>query len=400
MLLISYDGFYLSNYRFRLLKIKNYRATTDLVEQLPLGSEFKSNDFVLPSLKDIKYRINQIVDPSKIIAIKIRQIVLSTEEIALQSKRLITSDQITFEKLATDVSLCLESKRHGGETGWIILQTDKSIYTEMLPADIVNAAIYMNKGDINIVKSSNYYHVIQVLDIETRLEPSFLKRRKDSYQSLKGYNNKANEGKTNSYYMETMGCQMNVADSERMEAQLINLGYSATNDSSKANVIVLNTCSVRDHAEQKVYSYLGPFAQRKRNGEDISLIIAGCVAQQEGEVLARRFPELDIIMGPQYANRLGDLMEAVTAGGEQIIATEPIYQMEDTIPSNRQNDITAFINVIYGCNERCSFCVVPTTRGVEQSRTKQAIIKEIEELVSQGYLEVTLLGQNVDSWGR
>lgn len=131
----------------------------------------------------------------------------------------------------------------------------------------------------------------------------------------------------------------------------------------------------------------------------MSIIVAGCVAQQEGEVLARRFPEIDIIMGPQYANRLSELIESMT-WGNQVVATEPIYQMEDSLKSIRSSDITAFVNIIYGCNERCTFCVVPNTRGVEQSRTKEAIVNEIKDLVASGYREVTLLGQNVDSWGR
>ena len=104
-------------------------------------------------------------------------------------------------------------------------------------------------------------------------------------------------------------------------------------------------------------------------------------------------------MGPQYANRIGELLESV-AEGNQVVATEPIYQMEDNTLSRRKSDITAWVNVIYGCNERCTYCVVPTTRGVEQSRTKEAIVSEIQQLVALGFREVTLLGQNVDSWGR
>ena len=116
-------------------------------------------------------------------------------------------------------------------------------------------------------------------------------------------------------------------------------------------------------------------------------------------MLARRFPELDIVMGPQYANRISELLEAV-ADGHQVVATEPVYQMEDEVLPRRKSDVTAWVNVIYGCNERCTYCVVPNTRGVEQSRTLEAIVGEIAQLVALGYREVTLLGQNVDSWGR
>jgi len=200
------------------------------------------------------------------------------------------------------------------------------------------------------------------------------------------------------YSMDSMGCQMNTADAERMEGQLQALGFQKTETPAEAQVVVLNTCSIRDHAESKVYSYLGPLAQRKRNGEDMAIVVAGCVAQQEGEALLRRVPEIDMVMGPQYANRLGDLLEGVF-NGNQIVATAPTHIMEDPTQPQRASTVCAWVNVIYGCNERCTYCVVPTTRGSEQSRPRDAIRKEIEELVEMGYKEVTLLGQNIDSWG-
>jgi len=196
-----------------------------------------------------------------------------------------------------------------------------------------------------------------------------------------------------------MGCQMNSADAERMEGQLRALGFSESAQPRDAQVVVLNTCSIREHAQDKVYSYLGPHAQRKRSGEDLAIVVAGCVAQQEGEELLRRVPEIDMVMGPQYANRLGDLLEGVF-NGNQIVATAPTHIMEDLTQPQRASTVCAWVNVIYGCNERCSFCVVPTTRGSEQSRPRDAIRAEVEALVSNGYREVTLLGQNIDSWGR
>jgi tRNA-2-methylthio-N6-dimethylallyladenosine synthase len=200
------------------------------------------------------------------------------------------------------------------------------------------------------------------------------------------------------YSMESMGCQMNSADAERMEGQLKSLGFSKASSPSEAQVVVLNTCSIREHAQAKVYSYLGPHAQRKQRGEDMAIIVAGCVAQQEGEELLRRVPEIDMVMGPQYANRLGDLLEGVF-NGNQIVATAPTHIMEDPTQPQRASTVCAWVNVIYGCNERCSYCVVPTTRGSEQSRPREAIQKEIDDLIADGYMEVTLLGQNIDSWG-
>lgn len=201
------------------------------------------------------------------------------------------------------------------------------------------------------------------------------------------------------YHITTFGCQMNKADSERMAGILDRMGLDWSEDPNQADVILYNTCTIRDNAEQKVYSYLGRQAKRKHEQPDLTLIVAGCVAQQEGEQLLRRVPEVDLVMGPQHANRLDDLLEQVAAGS-QVVATEPIEIMEDITKPRRDSAITAWVNVIYGCNERCSYCVVPGVRGLEQSRTPEAIRAEMVALGEQGYKEVTLLGQNIDAYGR
>ncbi|OKH40540.1 tRNA (N6-isopentenyl adenosine(37)-C2)-methylthiotransferase MiaB [[Phormidium ambiguum] IAM M-71] len=201
------------------------------------------------------------------------------------------------------------------------------------------------------------------------------------------------------YHITTFGCQMNKADSERMAGILEDMGFQWSEDPNDANLILYNTCTIRDNAEHKVYSYLGRQAKRKQEQPDLTLIVAGCVAQQEGEALLRRVPELDLVMGPQHANRLEDLLEQVF-NGNQVVATEAVHIMEDITKPRRDSAVTAWVNVIYGCNERCTYCVVPNVRGVEQSRTPEAILREIEELASQGYKEITLLGQNIDAYGR
>ncbi|TRU92644.1 MAG: tRNA (N6-isopentenyl adenosine(37)-C2)-methylthiotransferase MiaB [Microcystis wesenbergii Mw_QC_S_20081001_S30D] len=201
------------------------------------------------------------------------------------------------------------------------------------------------------------------------------------------------------YHITTFGCQMNKADSERMAGILEDLGFQWSEDANEADLILYNTCTIRDNAEQKVYSYLGRQAKRKQTQPDLTLIVAGCVAQQEGEQLLRRVPEVDLIIGPQHANRLGDLLQQVF-DGSQVVATEPIHIMEDITKPRRDSNITAWVNVIYGCNERCTYCVVPGVRGVEQSRTPAAIRAEMEQLGQQGYREITLLGQNIDAYGR
>lgn len=201
------------------------------------------------------------------------------------------------------------------------------------------------------------------------------------------------------YHITTFGCQMNKADSERMAGILEEMGFEWVDTPDGADLILYNTCTIRDNAEQKVYSYLGKQAKRKQEQPDLTLVVAGCVAQQEGEALLRRVPELDLVMGPQHANRLRDLIEQVEQGN-QVVATEPVHIFEDITRPRRDSEVTAWVNVIYGCNERCTYCVVPNVRGIEQSRMPEAIRTEMEELGRQGFREVTLLGQNIDAYGR
>ena len=201
------------------------------------------------------------------------------------------------------------------------------------------------------------------------------------------------------YHITTFGCQMNKADSERMAGVLENMGFQWSDTPDQADLVLYNTCTIRDNAEQKVYSYLGRQAKRKHEQPDLTLVVAGCVAQQEGEALLRRVPEVDLVMGPQHANRLDDLLEQVL-NGNQVVATDPIHIVEDITKPRRESQVTAWVNIIYGCNERCTYCVVPNVRGVEQSRTPAAIRAEMEQLGQQGFKEVTLLGQNIDAYGR
>ncbi|WP_017324325.1 tRNA (N6-isopentenyl adenosine(37)-C2)-methylthiotransferase MiaB [Synechococcus sp. PCC 7336] len=201
------------------------------------------------------------------------------------------------------------------------------------------------------------------------------------------------------YHITTFGCQMNKADSERMAGVLETLGYAAAEDEFVADLVLYNTCTIRDNAEQKVYSYLGRQAKRKHDNPALKIVVAGCVAQQQGEQLLRRVPEVDLVMGPQYVNRLADLLAQVEAGN-QVAMTEPTHILEDITKPRRDSDITAWVNVIYGCNERCTYCIVPSVRGLEQSRTPEAIRQEIETLGRAGFKEITLLGQNIDAYGR
>ena len=202
-----------------------------------------------------------------------------------------------------------------------------------------------------------------------------------------------------SYWITTFGCQMNKADSERMAGILEAMGYRAGHDEHTADLVLYNTCTIRDNAEQKVYSYLGRQAQRKRADPGLTLVVAGCVAQQEGESLLRRVPELDLVMGPQHANRLEALLTRVETG-QQVVATDEHHILEDITTARRDSAVCAWVNVIYGCNEHCTYCVVPAVRGREQYRLPEAIRLEMEGLEARGFREVTLLGQNIDAYGR
>ena len=202
-----------------------------------------------------------------------------------------------------------------------------------------------------------------------------------------------------SYWITTFGCQMNKADSERMAGILETMGYTPGSDEHSADLVLYNTCTIRDNAEQKVYSYLGRQAQRKRLNPNLTLVVAGCVAQQEGESLLRRVPELDLVMGPQHANRLDVLLTQVE-NGQQVVATSEHHILEDITTARRDSTVCGWVNVIYGCNERCTYCVVPSVRGKEQSRLPGAIRLEMEGLAARGFREITLLGQNIDAYGR
>ena len=218
-------------------------------------------------------------------------------------------------------------------------------------------------------------------------------------ECIKKIDRSVNKSSNGSYWITTFGCQMNKADSERMAGILERIGYTRAIDELHADLVLYNTCTIRDNAEQKVYSYLGRQAKRKHKIPELKLVIAGCLAQQEGESLLRKVPELDLVMGPQHVNNLENLLEKVDLGN-QVLATEEKFISEDITNARRESSICGWVNIIYGCNERCSYCVVPSVRGKEQSRYPNAIKDEIRSLAKENFKEITLLGQNIDAYGR
>jgi tRNA-2-methylthio-N6-dimethylallyladenosine synthase len=204
-------------------------------------------------------------------------------------------------------------------------------------------------------------------------------------------------------FIQTHGCQMNQYDSERIAHVMAPQGYLLTDRIDAADLIVLNTCSVRNKAEQKVYSALGSWKEFKECRDGVIIGVGGCVAQQEGENLLRRIPHLDLVFGTHNIHKLPMMVEEVEAERTRPVETafyrDPAY-MEDLDGKVEMRGVKSFVTIMQGCNKVCSFCIVPHVRGRELSRPSDKIISEIEALVSQGVVEVMLLGQNVNSYGK
>ena len=200
-------------------------------------------------------------------------------------------------------------------------------------------------------------------------------------------------------FVKSYGCQMNVYDSERMTALLAAEGYEATGEAADADLILLNTCHIREKAAEKVYSELGRLRRLKAGRPDLVVGVAGCVAQAEGAELLARAPLVDLVVGPQAYHRLPDML-ARQAAGERPVETEfPAEDKFDHMPADRRarRAPAAFLTVQEGCDKFCAFCVVPYTRGAEVSRPAARIEAEARDLVERGVVEITLLGQNVNA---
>ena len=198
------------------------------------------------------------------------------------------------------------------------------------------------------------------------------------------------------FYLETFGCQMNAHDSEKVVGTLMAKGYTQVPTPEEAGLVLYNTCSIRDKAEQKVYHRLQQF---KRNGKDKVIGVLGCVAQQEGERIFDRAPHVALVCGSASYNKLGELLVQIEAGGRRVtglsLDTDEAF---DTPFTRRDNPHRAYITIIEGCDKSCAYCVVPFTRGPERSRTSESVMAEARRLAAEGYSEIQLLGQNVNSY--
>jgi len=202
------------------------------------------------------------------------------------------------------------------------------------------------------------------------------------------------------YFIKTFGCQMNEYDSARM-ADVLHAGgdLSATDNPAEADVLLMNTCSVREKAQEKVFSLLGEWRKLKAERPHVVIGVGGCVASQEGDAITKRAPFVDLVFGPQTLHRLPEMIaELRRTGRSQVDVSFPEIEKFDHLPAPRAEGATAFISIMEGCSKYCSFCIVPYTRGDEVSRPFDSVLDEIRQLAAQGVREVTLLGQNVNAY--
>lgn len=205
------------------------------------------------------------------------------------------------------------------------------------------------------------------------------------------------------FYIATYGCQMNEEDSEKLSGMLKRIGYTRTENKEEASIILFNTCCVRENAENKVFGNLGALKKLKEKNKDLIIGICGCMMQQKGmaDKILSKFPYVNIIFGTHNAYKFPEYLNRVKTEGVQV---KEIFNKEtdivEGIPVDRESDVKAYVTIMYGCNNFCTYCIVPYVRGRERSRKPEEILKEIKDLVSKGYKEITLLGQNVNSYGK
>ena len=203
-------------------------------------------------------------------------------------------------------------------------------------------------------------------------------------------------------FIGVYGCQMNISDAERMEGQLATLGYERTEDMARADLILLNTCCVRETAEDKVYGKIGEIKHIKRANPALIFGITGCMAQKEGEALIRRAPHIDFVLGTNKVHELRATVRQLESArrGPVVDVLLGDAPLPENVPIERTGRLSAWVPIMYGCNNFCTYCIVPYVRGREHSRRPEDVVREVEEAAAQGFKEITLLGQNVNSYGR
>ena len=203
--------------------------------------------------------------------------------------------------------------------------------------------------------------------------------------------------------VDTFGCQQNVADGEVLMGMLREMGYELTRDENQADVILLNTCAIREHAEKRVYGHLGRLSHTKAAKPDQIICLCGCMAQQKvvADKVKNSYHHVDLVLGPQAEWRLPELLHEVYTKNKRVFSIENEHgRIAEDLPIVREGGVRAWVSIMYGCNNFCSYCIVPYVRGRERSREPEKIIEECRGLIAEGYKEITLLGQNVNSYGK
>lgn len=204
------------------------------------------------------------------------------------------------------------------------------------------------------------------------------------------------------YHIVTYGCQMNVHESEKIAGILRGMGYEETQTKEDASVIVFNTCCIRENAENHAFGNIGALKKMKKNNPDLIIAVGGCMTQEKGktEILKKKFPFIDIMFGALNLERLGELIEQKKKQKKKVVSIrDEAGEIDESVEPYRTSYPNAWVNIMYGCNNFCSYCIVPYVRGRERSRKPENILAEVRSLVKQGYKEITLLGQNVNSYG-
>ena len=339
-------------------------------------------------------RIQEDVDYTSLVqSLYLRHIVVETIEtaqLALEQYLADTASRDPFGDLAAKLSACTESRKEAGKVGWIDLDrlhdtlsssSSSSWPSPLLPRNVFQQLVELSPktGDVHILHSemTQQVHIVRVDELLIQHHPNLVSKDDQKHTRVGAHTGRnailsrsklKGQGvmpklpdlssmtpKSKSYFIQTNGCQMNVADSERLAGILENeLQLTLATRPEQADVVLFNTCSIRDHAEQKLYDLLGPYCARKRKGEEIALIVTGCVAQQEGEALLRKIPEVDVVLGPQYVPFLSNVLEQIE-WGNQLVATAPILYKEDDPLAKpiRGHSVRGFVNTIFGCNEHC-----------------------------------------------
>ncbi|MCQ2790206.1 MAG: MiaB/RimO family radical SAM methylthiotransferase, partial [bacterium] len=203
-------------------------------------------------------------------------------------------------------------------------------------------------------------------------------------------------------YIETLGCQMNKSDTEKMYGMLETLGYEEVSEpkcADDADLLIINTCSIRQLSEDKAFSRIGTWGQWKKSNPELKIVFCGCVAQEKGEKIFKRAHYVDLVMGTHDINDFPNLIKRIE-NGEKVCADGEKPIPEGDFKPKRAKSVNAWITITEGCDNFCTYCIVPYTRGRERSKTPEAIFKEAKEAISAGFKEITLLGQNVDSYGK